>query len=252
MSSGYIGHRQKEETMKLDVLAIGAHPDDVELTCAGTLINLVRDGRSVGIADLTEGELGTRGTREIRAREAQRAGEIIGVQVRENLRLPDGGISLTRETRSSVITLIRRFRPEILLFPFHDDRHPDHEHAHQLCKEAWFYAGLEKVETVHDGRKQEPHRPKRYYNFMQWNEFQPTFIVDITSTFEKRLEAIRAFRSQFHDPESPERSTVLSDPEFMEMVRVRAEYYGDRIGTRYGEPFFSPHLPGVRDLYAIL
>lgn len=238
--------------MKLDVLAIGAHPDDIELTCAGTLIKLVREKRNVGVIDLTEGELGTRGSREIRVREAQRAAEIMGVSVRENLRLPDGNIDTSRENILTLSVLIRKFRPDVLLFPYSVDRHPDHEHTHQLCKEAWFYSGLEKIETTLDGARQEPHRPKRYFNFMQWHEFEPSFVVDITDEFQQRLEAIRAYRSQFHDPDSSERETVLSDPDFLDMVRTRAEYYGDRIGTRYGEPFYSPQLPGVSGLYAIL
>jgi bacillithiol biosynthesis deacetylase BshB1 len=239
-------------TLKLDVLAIGAHPDDIELTCAGTLVGLSRHGRNVGIVDLTAGELGTRGSRETRLDEARKAATIMGVARRDNLGLTDGNITINEENILKVITSIRTYRPEILLFPYSVDRHPDHEHAHQLCKEAWFYSGLDKIKTLVDGQAQEPHRPRKFYHFMQWYEFTPSFIVDVTDAFDTRMEAIRSFRSQFHDPESTERETVLSDPKFLETLLTRARYYGDRIGTRYGEPFFSPQIPGIRDLCDIL
>jgi bacillithiol biosynthesis deacetylase BshB1 len=237
--------------MKLDVLAIGAHPDDVELTCGGTIIKLVRQGRKVGLLDLTAGELGTRGTAEIRAREAADAARAMGVVVRENLGIPDGQIESSLEYRRRLIAVIRRFRPELLLFPYHTDRHPDHERAHVLCKESWFQAGLEKLPSRDEGRNQEPFRPRAYLCFMQWFEFQPTFVVDITQEFDQRMKTIRSYRSQFFDPESTERPTVLSTPDFMEMIATRAAYYGDRIGVRYGEPFFSPLMMRVDDLLAI-
>ena len=252
-SSRYISITQMHGVqMKLDVLAIGAHPDDIELTCAGTLIKLVKQGRSVGIVDLTEGELGTRGSRDVRAREAQKAAEILGVRVRANLGLPDGNISVDHENILKVVSVIRKYKPDTLLFPYSMDRHPDHEHAHRLCREAWFYSGLVKIETTADGQRQESHRPKRYFHYMQWYEFVPSFIVDITDEFDLRVEAVRAFASQFHNPQSAERDTVLSEPEFLGFVQTRAEYYGDRIGTKFGEPFSSPIVPGIRDLYAIV
>jgi bacillithiol biosynthesis deacetylase BshB1 len=237
--------------MKLDVLAIGAHPDDVELSCGGTIIKLVKQGRKVGLIDLTGGELGTRGTGEIRAREADQATLELGIAVRENLGLPDGNIEVTVENRLKVIRSIRKFQPDILLFPHWLERHPDHEHAHSLCRDAWFFSGLEKIETSLDGRKQAPHRPRSYYHFMQSYEFTPSFIVDITDEYEKRVRAVNAFKSQFHSPGSTERETFLSKPDFLEMLRTRFEYYGDRIGTKYGEPFYSVHMVGVRDLYAL-
>ena len=190
----------------------------------------MRQGRSVGIVDLTDGELGTRGTPEIRAREAVEAAGILGVQVRESLSLPDGDIQNSVENRLQLIRIIRKYRPEVLLFPFYTDRHPDHANAHILCREAWFYSGLEKIETLDLNVRQEPHRPRNYYNYMQWFEFIPSFIVDITEEYDQRMEAVRSFKSQFHDPSSRERETALSTPEFMEMLRTRLEYYGDRIG----------------------
>jgi len=237
--------------MKLDVLAIGAHPDDIDLSCGGTVIKLGRQGYRVGIIDLTEGELGTRGSRELRLQEAEKARSILGAVVRDNLRIPDGNIENSAENRLRLIRIIRRFRPEVLLIPHNTDRHPDHEHAHILSREAWFYSGLQKISTDDGSVSQEPWRPRAYYHFMQWFEFEPSFIVDISDEYDRRMEAVRAFRSQFFDPESNERSTILSTPEFMEMLRTRMENCGDRIRKRYGEPFFSPSSLLVSDIVAL-
>jgi len=233
--------------MKLDLLAIGAHPDDIELSCGGTIIKMVKKGYSVGVVDLTEGEMGTRGSREIRAAEAAESARVMGVAVRESLGLSDGNIELTEANRLRVITAIRKYRPDVLLFPYPVDRHPDHEHAHQLCREAWFSAGLEKLKTTDGGVGQEAFRPRAYYHFMQWFEFPPAFIVDVTEEYEQRTAAMKAFKSQFYNPDSRETGTVLSTPAFLEMIRTRLEYYGDKIGKRYGEPFFSPHAVAVDD-----
>jgi len=237
--------------MKLDVLAIGAHPDDVELSCGGTVAKLARQGYRVGLVDLTDGEMGTRGSREVRAIEAAEAGKILGVTSRDSLHIPDAGIEITRDNLLALIRVIRRHKPDVLLIPHSEDRHPDHEHTHTLAREAWYYAGLRKIETQLDGTPQEAHRPRTYYHFMQWFEFEPSFIVDISETFEQRIEAMRAFRSQFYDPESKEPATILSTPEFIEMIRTRAEYYGDKIGATYGEPFFSPAALPVQDLFIL-
>ena len=237
--------------MKLDVLAIGAHPDDIDLSCGGTVIKLTRQGYKVGLVDITQGELGTRGSADIRAKEADTARVILGAVVRDNLRIPDGNIENSPANRLKLIRLIRRYRPDVLLIPHHTDRHPDHEHAHVLCRESWFFAGLQRIVTEDTGVSQEPWRPRAYYHFMQWFEFDPSFIVDVTEEYEQRMEAVRAFRSQFFDPESNERSTILSTPEFLEMLRARLENYGDRIGKKYGEPFYSPAPVEVRDLVAL-
>jgi bacillithiol biosynthesis deacetylase BshB1 len=237
--------------MKLDILAIGAHPDDVELSCGGTIIKLVKQGRSVGILDLTEGELGTRGDRKTRAKESAKAASVMGVAVRENLKLPDGNIESHMDNRLRLVRAIRTWQPDVLLFPYPVDRHPDHEHAHVLCREAWFTAGLQKVATSVRGRSQDPFRPRAYYHFMHWYEFVPSFIVDVSAEFDKRMETMRAYRSQFYDPASRERETVLSTPEFLEMIRTKLEYYGDRIGKKYGEPFFSPASLEVKDLFTL-
>jgi len=237
--------------MTLDVLSIGAHPDDVELTCSGTLIKLKKQGKKIGILDLTRGELGTRGTPETRESEAKAAGEIIGVDFRENLGLPDGSIEITPATKAAVIEVIRHVRPEILLFPHWLERHPDHEHAHRLCREAWFSSGLEKLETARGGKKQEPFRPRAFYHYMQTFEFEPSFVVDISEQFEQRMESVKAFKSQFYDPSSKERETFLSTPDFLDFLRARYEYYGDRIGRKYGEPFYSVNMVGISDLFSL-
>ena len=237
--------------MKLDILAIGPHPDDVELSCGGTIIKLVKQGRRVGILDLTQGELGTRGDRRTRAQEAARAAAVMGVALRENLKLPDGNIASSMENRLKLVRAIRTWQPDVLLFPYPVDRHPDHERAHVLCREAWFTAGLQKVRTSAGGKNQDPFRPRAYYHFRQWYEFSPSFIVDVSAEFEQRMETMRAYRSQFYDPGSRERETVLSTPEFLELIRTKLEYYGDRIGKKYGEPFFSPASLEVKDMLTL-
>jgi N-acetylglucosamine malate deacetylase 1 len=237
--------------MKLDIMAIGAHPDDVELSCGGTIAKLVRQGRRVGLVDLTNGELGTRGTPEIRAAEAAEAGRILGISARESLGIPDGNVEMTQENILRLVQVIRAYRPEVLLIPHSIDRHPDHEHAHSLCKKAWFAAGLRRINTTYKGEEQLPHRPRAYYHFMQWFEFPPSFIVDVTETYELRMLAMRAFRSQFFDPDSTEPQTVLSTPEFLEMLNTRLSYYGDKIDRKYGEAFLSPTAIQVNDLFSL-
>ncbi len=238
--------------MHADVLVIGAHPDDIELSCAGTVAKLVRQGRSVAMAELTEGELGTRGNRSIRRREAAAAARILGVSTRRNLHIPDGRIELNRKNLLKVITLIRELRPSLLIIPHSHERHPDHEHTHILCKEAWFYAGLRKLVTRLHGVAQKPFRPDNYFTFMQKFEFQPSFIVDVTDEFDIRMAAIRAHASQFHNPESKDPETLLSRPEFLDHIRIRAEYFGQSIGVRYGEPFHSPVPLGVKSPFDLV
>jgi N-acetylglucosamine malate deacetylase 1 len=237
--------------MKLDILAIGAHPDDVELSCGGTVIKLVKQGRRVGVVDITAGELGTRGTAERRAHEANEAAKLMGIHARVSLGIPDGNIENTVENRLKLVRVIREYRPEVLLISYPVDRHPDHEHAHLLCREAAFYSGLEKIKTTHRGKDQDPFRPPSSYYYMHWYEFVPSFIVDISEEFDQRMKVMRAYTSQFHNPESTERETILSKPEFLEMIRTRLEYYGDKIGVKYGEPFFSPHTMKVDDLFTL-
>lgn len=233
--------------MNVDVLAIGAHPDDIELSCGGTVASLVKQGYSVAVADLTKGELGTRGNEAVRKKEAKLAAEILGLVTRRNLEIPDGGIELNQKNLRKVISLIRELRPKILLIPHSVERHPDHVHTHQLCKEAWFYAGLRKIVTKHRGRPQDPFRPHNYFEYQQWYHFEPTFIVDISDTFEIKMKAIRAHASQLHNPKSNEPETRLSRPDFLDRIKTDAKFYGQRIGVKYGEPFFSYAPIGIRN-----
>ncbi len=237
--------------MQLDLLAVGAHPDDVELTCGATIIKCVKLGYSAGIVDLTAGELGTRGTVEIRAREAKAAEKILGVTLRENLHIPDGGIELNRSNILKLVSVIRRTRPRILLIPHSVERHPDHVHTHHLAREASYYSGLRKIPTTYKGKPQEPWRPHHCFHYMQWHEFTPSFIVDVTDEYDQRLAAIKAHRSQLYDPRSKDPQTLLSQKSFFDLLETRAKAYGFSIGAKYGEPFFTTDSVGIKDLFAL-
>jgi bacillithiol biosynthesis deacetylase BshB1 len=225
--------------MKLDVLAIAAHPDDIELSCAATLVKLTQQKCKIGILDLTEGELSTRGTRAIRRKEAAAAGKILGLTARINLKFPDGGIEITKKNITKVIQVLRHFQPTVLFIPHWLERHPDHVHTHQLAKEAWFSSGLEKIPTLFQGKKQQPFRPKKYFHYMQKYEFEPSFIIDVSDVYEKKKESLRAFNSQFYNPQSKERETILSSRLFLESIYARDRHFGSLINVEYGEPFFS-------------
>jgi N-acetylglucosamine malate deacetylase 1 len=235
--------------MHVDILGIGAHPDDLELACGGTVAKLVQQGYKVALCELTRGELGTRGTKAIRTKEAAHAADILGVTDRRNLEIPDGNIEVNRKNLLKLITLIRELRPSILLIPYSVERHPDHVHTHLLCKEAWYYSGLEKISTSLKGHKQQRHRPHHYFEFMQWHVFEPTFIVDITETFNTKMESVRAHASQFHNPLSKESETKLTRPDFLEVIETRCRYFGSKIGVKYGEPFMTQFSVGVQNLF---
>jgi N-acetylglucosamine malate deacetylase 1 len=238
---------------KLDVLAIAAHPDDIELSCGGTLAKLSKQGRKVGVVDLTQGEMGTRGTPELRLQEADEAAQILGLTVRENLKFYDGKFTTGHINKIRLIRVIRKYRPEILLIPHWLERHPDHERTHRLARDAWFYSGLIKIVTEEDdGTVLEAFRPKLCYHYMQKYEFEPTFVVDISDVYDIRMEAIRAYKSQFHNPESRDPETILSKPDFMQFMETRARYYGNRIGVQYGEPFSAIATIGVRDMFDLV
>ena len=228
--------------MPVDVLAIAAHPDDVELTCAGTLITLGSRGRRFGIVDLTRGEMGTRGDAAGREREAREAASLIGAEFREILDFGDGGLRKTRENELALIDVIRREKPRLILTSYPEDRHPDHRRAGEIVTDAAYYSGLRKIETTHPA-----HRPQQtiYFstNFVQ----APTFVVDVTPAMEKRLAAMRAFQSQFHNPQSREPQTVLSQKGFLEAIEARARYYGFMIGVEYAEGFVSKRPPRIDD-----
>ncbi|MDA0986314.1 MAG: bacillithiol biosynthesis deacetylase BshB1 [Bacteroidetes bacterium] len=237
---------------QIDVMAIGAHPDDVELSCGGTVAHLTRSGKKVVIVDLTQGELGTRGSAAIRKKEAIRAHEVLQTNSRINLNIPDGNIEINKKNVNQLITVIRKFRPKTLLIPHWLERHPDHEHAHKLCREAWFYSGLEKIKTKFNGKIQSPFRPKRFYHFMQKYEFTPTFIFDVSKYYSIKENAIKCFESQFYNPKSKESETLLSSKRFLEYIKSRDTHFGSIIGVDFGEPFYSIEPVGVNSFEAFL
>lgn len=239
--------------MKLDVLAIGVHPDDVELSCSGTLINEVKKGKKVGILDLTQGELGTRGTVETRYEEAAAAAKIMGIDVRENLKMRDGFFKNDETHQLQLITAIRKYQPEIVIGNVLDDRHPDHGRAGSLIYDACFLSGLRQIKTFNDkGEEQEKWRPKYLLHYLQDRFFEPDFIVDISDVFEQRMESIRAYKTQFHSPDSNEPDTYLSQPEFFDALVARCRLMGKRIGVKYGEGFLSKKNIGISNLDALI
>lgn len=238
--------------MKLDVLALASHPDDAELSCSGTLSLLVQQGYKVGIADLTRGEMGTRGNPQIRSEEAKQASDILGLSIRENLEMPDLFFDNNWLNQVKVIGVLRKYRPDIVIANAVSDRHPDHGRAALLIRESVFKSGLPKVETVVDHEPQEPFRPRALYHFIQTDYIEPDFIVDVSAQWELKMASIRAYRSQFYDPGSAEPETFISKPGFLEFIEARAKVLGHRIGVRYGEGFTVVRTPGVRDLTQLI
>lgn len=228
--------------MYLDLLAVGAHPDDVEMSCGGTISRMVRSGYKVGIVDITRGEMGTRGTPELREKETKTATELLGVQIRLNLGLPDGNVS--EQTNLELMEFIRQYRPGLILLPYGEDRHPDHVHASRLVMESCFKAGLEKIKT-----SSLPFRPKWLIHYMQHHEFQPTFVVDISKDFKIKMKAVKAYRSQLYNlsyqKSRNERETLISSPSFLRLLETRCRYYGSLIGTDFGEPFWMKTMIGI-------
>jgi bacillithiol biosynthesis deacetylase BshB1 len=229
--------------MPVDVLAIAAHPDDVELTCGGTLVRLKSRGRRFGIVDLTRGELGTRGSDEIRRREAERAAEILGADFREALDFGDGRVVGTREQELVLIDLIRREKPRLVITSYPEDRHPDHARAGRLVTDSAFYAGLWKVETNHPA-----HRPQQTIYFSTTYVQEPDFVVDVTEAMETRRAAFRSFESQFYRQDSTEPETVLSQATFLHAIEARARQFGFLIGVEFGEGFTSKRPPRIDDV----
>jgi bacillithiol biosynthesis deacetylase BshB1 len=227
----------------VDVLAVGAHPDDIELTCAGTLVMLARRGRRFGMLDLTRSEMGTRGSAATREAEARLAAEILGAAFRETLDLTDGGLQTGRAAELAVIEVIRREKPRLVLTSYPEDRHPDHARAGRLVTDAAFYAGLRKLETAHPA-----HRPQQVLYYSTFLLQEPSLLVDITAAMETRRAAVRAFASQFHDPTSTEPQTMLSKESFLEKVEARAHHFGMLAGVEFADGFVSRRPPKIDDL----
>lgn len=238
--------------MKLDILVLAAHPDDAELTCSGTIALHTAMGKKVGIVDLTQGEMGTRGTPEIRREEARASAKILGLSVRDNLKLADMFFQNDREHQLAVIRKIRQYQPDIVLANAMSDRHPDHGKGAQLAIDACFMAGLRKIETEMDGKQQEAWRPQHLFHFIQSQYIRPDFVVDVSDHWETKVASIKAFQSQFFNPSSKEPQTYISSENFMKFIDARGREFGQSIGTEYGEGFTLNKQLGVRSLYDLL
>ncbi|GJM33007.1 MAG: bacillithiol biosynthesis deacetylase BshB1 [Saprospiraceae bacterium] len=243
--------------MKVDILAIGVHPDDVELSCSGTLLRHLAQGKKVGLLDLTRGELGTRGTAEIRDKEAAESARMMGVSFRENLGLADGFFQYTPENLRKIIAVIRECQPEIVLCNALDDRHPDHGRSAKLQADACYYSGLVKIETTgKNGKLHDRWRPRAIYHYIQDYNLKPDFVVDISEYIDRKMELIGAFRSQFYIPQDTEFSEELDSPisgkTFMSFMRAKGAAYGRVAGFDYAEGFNVARTPGVSDLFDLL
>jgi bacillithiol biosynthesis deacetylase BshB1 len=238
---------------KLDILVLASHPDDAELGAGGTIASHIAKGRKVGVIDFTKGELGTRGTPETRAAEAAEGAKILGLTVRENLGLADGFFRNDEEHQRKVIAAIRKYQPEIVLANAIHDRHSDHGKGAELAYDSCFLSGLSKIETKDEqGNVQKAWRPKAVYHYIQSQFIEPDFIVDVTPYWETKIKAIKAFKTQFFDPNSKEPTTYISTPEFLNMVEARAIELGHAIGVKYGEGFTVRRTSGVNDLFHLL
>ena len=236
--------------IKLDILAFGAHPDDVELGCSGTLLKMKAQGKKIGIIDLTRGELGSRGSAEIREQEAIAAAKLLGAEIRENLGLRDGFYRNDEASQLKVIRMIRKYQPEVVLCNAHFDRHPDHGRGYHLVREAAFLAGLRRIETVDAGVAQTEWRPKKVFQYIQDHHLEPSFVVDITDFIDGKMESIQAYGTQFFNPDAQkdEPQTYISSAGFMEQLRARAKEMGQLIGRHYGEGFISERPVRIDDL----
>jgi bacillithiol biosynthesis deacetylase BshB1 len=238
--------------MKLDILAFGVHPDDVELGCAGTIMAAIDQGKKVGIVDLTRGELGTRGTPITRTQEAAAAAKIMGVDVRENLDMADGFFTNDETHQRKIIALIRKYQPDIILANAPEDRHPDHGRSAKLVSDAAFLSGLRKVETIHEGITQNAWRPAYTFHYIQDRFIQPSFVIDITAYMERKMEAVLAYGTQFTNADTSEPQTYISSPQFLETVKARALMLGKRIGVGYAEGYITEKIIGFSNFDAII
>lgn len=238
--------------MKLDILAIGAHPDDIELSCSGTIAKEVARGRKVGVLDLTRGELGTRGSAEIRDEEAAEASKILGLAVRENLKFKDGFFVNDEAHQMEIIKILRKYKPEIVFCNAIDDRHIDHGKGSKLVSDACFLSGLRKIETNIDGEDQEPWRPKHVYHYIQWKNLTPDIAVDITGYMDVKMKSVLAYKTQFFNKKSEEPSTPISSDNFLDSITYRARDLGRLIGTEYAEGFNVERYPAVDSIFDLI
>ncbi len=238
--------------MKTDILAIGAHPDDVELGCGGTLAKLISEGKKVAVIDLTQGELGTRGTNLTRAEEAKNASEILGISARENLKMKDGFLLNIEEHKMQIVKMIRKYQPEIVFANAVEDRHPDHAKASKLVSDACFLSGLIKIETELDGENQKTWRPKHVFHYIQWKHITPDFVVDISQFMNKKIEACLTYKTQFYNPDSKEPMTPIATKDFLESLTYRAQDLGRLSGVEFAEGFTTEKLLAFKNFDGIV
>lgn len=229
--------------MKLDILVFAAHPDDAELACSGTILKEVAAGKKVGICDLTQGEMGTRGTPELRLQESERSSKILGLSARENLDLGDCFFEVNKENTIKLVEIIRKYQPEIVITNALEDRHPDHGKGCEIAELACFWSGLHKIDTG-----QEAYRPEKVYHYIQDRMLEPDFVVDITDQWQGKLDSIKAFSSQFYDPNSSEPDSYISSKEFWHFIEARAMEFGHKIGVKYGEGFQTRNPLEIKSL----
>ena len=238
--------------MKLDVLAFGVHPDDIELSCGGALLVEKKGGKKTGIIDLTQGELGTRGTAETRMDESTQAGLILKVDARENLKMKDGFLLNDESHQRRIVEMIRKYQPEIIFCNATEDRHPDHGRSASLVSDSSFLSGLVKIETNSAGERQKPWRPKYVFHYIQDRYLKPDFVLDISDVFEQKIEAVRAYRTQFFNPDVEGPQTYISTPGFIESIVYRAKMFGKLIGVEYAEGFTTAKAIGIKSLDAFI
>ena len=238
--------------MKLDILAFGAHPDDIELGCGATIAKEVSLGKKVGIVDLTQGELGTRGSAELRIIEANNAAEILGVSVRENVGFADGFFTNDKKHQLEIIKMIRKYQPDIVLCNAIDDRHIDHGKGSKLVSDACFLSGLVKIETELEGKQQEKWRPKHVYHYIQWKNIAPDFVIDVTGFIQKKQASVLAYSSQFYDPNSKEPESPITSKTFIESINYRSRDLGRLIGVEYAEGFTSERYVAAENLSKLI
>jgi len=238
--------------MKTDILAFGVHPDDVELGCSGTLVAAVAQGKKVAVVDLTRGELGTRGTPETRDAEAANAGKVMGLHSRENLQMADGFFQNDENNIRKVITVIRKYQPEIVLCNAPEDRHPDHGRSSALVADAAFLAGLRKINTEYEGKEQEYWRPSYVFHYIQDRYLKPDFLFDISEAFDQKIRAILCYTTQFNTTDTSEPQTYISNPDFLDVIKARALMFGKRIGVKYAEGYLTTKMIGVKSFDAFI